>query len=1154
MCSFTASVKKLRVLVSGALLFTMLGTAAVASAQSDRGTLQGIVKDPTGAVVPGAQVEIRHLATNTVTSITTNDVGLFTAPNLPLGDYLLLVTKDGFGPATADGINLRSGVQIRVDLTLSPAGVTETVAVSASALDSSTITNTTALSEKLVEELPVIVAANKRDITGFLQNLPGFTGGTTFNPRANGANVGETEVFVDGGRASQAISRGSLAENGPSLEQVGEFSVVSNGFNAEYGGFGIWFSNVTIKSGANKFSGSVFDHYGTDAMNARTFFQAEKTDYKQHEGGFTLGGPVVLPGYNGRNKTFFFGSMGIFYSRVGSAGNLITVPTEAFKRGDFSGLVDAQGRQIPIFDPLTTRPDGNGGFVRDQFPGNQIPANRISQGAAEILGFLPTPDLPGNANNFRNRSSPTWPYYDIYTPIAKVDHNVTDGQRLSVMYQAQIRHRVIWSNGMGPYPEWGQPQVNPIDNTFDQIANSWKVRVNHDYVIKSNLINHVTFSLDRYINRGQNKTVGQGWADTLGIAGIPDDDGAFPAINYSGGVASPANLGRAYDEDWQDFGWGISQSLTWSLGKHTMKFGGEIGQMNVDRFFSGGRAGTFSFSNFTTSQPNSPSFGSWGHSFASFLLGDVSSTNTVIPVETALTLDRYALFAQDEWRATPNLTLSYGLRWDYQPPFREADNQMSTFLPDIANPGAGGIPGALAFASTDLDRYGPSFQDNWRGGVGPRLGVGYMLTDKTNIRASWGLYYGGTGNQNSITPLGYQASPSFQSANNFSPVFNWNTEPFPQAFNYPPDLNPSFANGQPVTYTTRDAARLPLVQSFTVGVAREIGKGLTMDLLYVGSRSSHLGLSGNNTQINYVPIEYLSLGNLLFQPINSAAAQAAGFREPFPGFANQLGANTVAAALKPFPQYTSITANSTRLMEGKARYDSFQVKATQRLTGGLSVVSFYTYMNNKSNTNYTVAYPGEQPLLIDPGTPPHIFSFSWSYDLPFGRERAFLSDSSGVLSAIVSGWRVSGALRYQSGAALTITASNNLAPLGYAIKYANRVAGEDVYRDERSGFDPATDRYLNSAAFAAPAAFALGDTGGPLDYVRGFTQKSEALSLARTFAIGTHRLDVGVDALNPFNFVRWNDPNTNISSGAQFGSVNGTQGARTLQFNVAYKF
>lgn len=1151
MCSFTTSVTRLRGLVRGGLfVMALVAGAGDALAQADRGTIQGIVTDQTGAVVPGAQIEITHIATGTVTKISTNNVGSFNAPNLPLGDYVVLVTKEGFGPATADGIEIRSGVQIRTDLVLSPMGVTETVSVSASALDSSTITNTTAMSEKLVKEIPVIVAANKRDITGFLLNLPGFTSGTTFNPRVNGANVGETEVFVDGGRGSQAISRGSLAENGPSLEQVGEFSVVSNGFNAEYGGFGIWFSNVTIKSGSNRFTGSVYDHYGTDALNEKTYFQAAKTKYKQHEGGFTFGGPMVLPGYNGRNKTFFFSSLGVFYSRAGAAGNLITVPTEAFKRGDFSGLVDAQGRMIPIYDPLTTRTDANGNVVRDQFPNNQIPANRISTAAKAILGYLPTPDLAGNISNFRLRSAATWPYYDIYTPIVKVDHNINTAQRLSVMYQAQIRHRIIWSNGMGPDPEWGKEQTNPIDNTFDQIANSWKVRVNHDYVMRSNLINHVTFSLDRYINRGANKTAGQGWASKLGITGLPDDDGAFPSINFSGGTAAPANLNRAYDENWKDFGWGVNQSLTWSVGSHTMKFGGEIGEMRVNRFFSGGRAGTFNFTALTTSAGSS---GAGGNAFASFLLGDVSSASALIPTEYTLNLRRYAAFAQDEWRATPNLTVSYGLRWDYQPPYREKDNQISTFLPDLANPAAGGRPGALAYASTNVDEYGYSFQDKWLTGFGPRLGIGYMLTPKTNVRASWGLYYGGTGNQNTLSPVGYQASAAFQSPNNYAPIFNWTSQSFPQSFNRPPSTDPSFANGQAVTYTTPDAARLPKVQSFTVGMARELGWGLTMDLSYIGSRSSYVVLPAVNSEINYVPLQYLALGNLLFQPITSPAAAAAGFQPPFPAFVNQLGANTVAASLKPYPQYTTIRADSTRLMEGKSRYDSIQVKATQRLTGGLQIVTFYTYMRNKSNTNYTPQYPGDLPLLIDPGTNPHIFSFSWTYDLPFGRDKKFLSDP-GVLSAILSGWRFSGALRYQSGAALTITATNNLAPLGYATKYADQISGVDVYKDPRKDFNPATDRYLNSAAFAAPAAFALGNTGGPLDGVRGFTQKSEALSLARTFEIGQHKIDIGVDALNPFNFVRWSDPNTNISSGAQFGSVTATQGARTIQLNAVYRF
>ena len=231
------------------------------------------------------------------------------------------------------------------------------------------------------------------------------------------------------------------------------------------------------------------------------------------------------------------------------------MPTEAFKAGDFSGLVDAQGRQIPIFDPaddaLRTATAASSAI---SFPATSFPPIASVPGRATIiLGYLPTPDLPGNINNFRNRSSPTWPYYDIYTPIAKVDHNLTTAQRLSVMYTAQIRHRVIWSNGMGPDAEVGraagQPDRQHIRSDRQQLEGPGQSRLRRS---TRNLINHVTFSLDRYINRGaEQDRAARAGINTLGISGIPDDDGAFPSINYSGGTASPANLGRAYDEDWQ---------------------------------------------------------------------------------------------------------------------------------------------------------------------------------------------------------------------------------------------------------------------------------------------------------------------------------------------------------------------------------------------------------------------------------------------------------------------------------------------------------------------------------------------------------------------------------------------------------------------------
>jgi hypothetical protein len=1150
MCTGLVKARTLAVLTT----VVMLALASETSGQTDRGTIQGLVTDASGAVVPGARVEVIHVETNSTIAISTNNQGLYTAPNLPRGAYRVVVTRDGFAPAATDGVDLRAGVQIRVDVTLQPGGIQEQVVVSAPNVDVSAISNSATLSEKLINELPVIVTGTKRDITSLLQNLPGFTGGGTFVPRANGANVGDTEVFIDGGRSSQFIQRGALTEVGPAIEQVGEFSVVSNGFNAEYGGVGIWFSNVTIKSGTNRFSGNVFDHFGADELNAKSYFQAAKSDYKQHEGGFTFGGPVMLPNYDGRNRTFFFGSLGLFFSRSGTGGALITVPTQAFLRGDFSGLVDAQGRQIPIYDPATTRPDGRGGFVRDQFPGNIIPADRMSAAARQIAQFIPPPDLSGIVNNFRDRKAPTWPYYDTYTPLAKVDHNINDAQRLSVMYTRQIRHRILWGNpgsGLGSAPQWGEDQLNPLDWITDQVANSWKVRVNHDHVVSSQMVNHVTVSVDGYRNAGRNKTAAQDWADRLGIRGIPADDGSFPAISFQGGTAAPVNFGRAYDEDWRDVSLTVNESLTRTVGRHTLKFGGEAGRYSIKRFFTGGAGGSFVFSNFTTSQPNAgAAFATQGSAFASFLLGEVYQASALIPVETKFVYDRYAAFAQDEWRVTPSFTFSYGLRWDYQPPMTEADNQISSFVPDLPNPRAGGLPGALAFAENG--GFGRNFQDDWSRGFGPRIGVGYSLNPKTIVRASLGIYYNGTANQTMVTPLGFVSTPTFTSPDNFTPIFNWTTQPFPQTFSRPPVIDPSFANGQAVFYDPPSGGRLPQVTSWMAGFQRELAADFILDASYIGSRSSHLGLPPANSQLNYVALANLALGNVLLQPISSAPA---GVTEPFPGFANQLGANTVAQALKPYPQYTSVTAANARLTEGEGRYHSIQVRGNKRFSGGLSLVSFLTWMKNESNTNYTFQYPGDRTLRVDPGTPPWVFGASWVYELPFGAGRRFMPRPSSLVSAVVSGWQLAGSVRYQSGAALTITSNNNLTPLGYPIKYADRVEDVDVYKNDRAGFDPAVDRYLNSAAFAVPAAFALGNTGGPLAYVRGFGQKSESISLSKEARIGdTRRILVGLDISNPFNFVRWNDPNTNIAAGAQFGSVTSTQPARTMQVNLSYSF
>ena len=1133
-------------------------------AQIDRGTIEGLVRDPSGAVIPGAKIKIIQTATNSTYDFVTNDEGLYIAPNLPVATYRVVIQAQGFSTFSREPVEVRAHVTVRVDADLQIGAVTEMSIVTAEAplLDVSATSNSTGLQSETVEKLPLIVSVYQRSITDLLQNLPGFTSGDSFVPRASGGAAGDTEVFLEGGPASEwGIARGGFSEISPLIEQVGEFSVVANGFNAEYGGFGNWFTNVTIKSGTNELHGSIFDHLGNSALNAKEYFAAEVTPYRQNEGGFTLGGPVVIPRiYDGKDRTFFFGSLGLFYSRMGASGDLITVPSLKERAGDFSEL------GVDIYDPIT----------RTQFPNNIIPPDRITDAAKQIMEFVPPPDMPGVDNNYHSKANPKWPYLNVYTPLIKVDHSLSDKQKLSVMYSKRINHRIIWQGqGRIPQPEWGEPQTNPIDSNLDQLANSWKLRLNHDYIITNTLVNHFTFSADNYFNRGANKTVGQGWDQKLGIQGIPADDGSFPEISFSGGIGVPTSFGRSYDENWLEYRYGFNENLTKIYGKHTMKFGFSIQLNNEDRRF-GSQAGTFTFSNASTaSAPNA----SDGSAFASFLLGAIHSASATVGLKTRLRFRQYAIFAQDEWRATKNLTISYGLRWDYSPPMYEVNDYMTSFDPNLPNPGAGGLLGALAYAGTGAGKIGGQFQDPWRKGFGPRLGIAYQLNFKTIIRASSGVIFSNSGNiQPFLTTgaLGYSGTPSFNSADGFTPVYFWDTQSFPQSFKRPPLIDPTFLNGQAISYIPRDAARLPQIVNWSLVIQRELVPNLALEVSYLGSRSTHLATGGIPTNINYVPEDQLSLGFLLLQPIDSPLAQAAGFEEPFPGFADQQGANTVAQALKPYPQYTYVLSDVALKPMGKASYHALQTKVTKRFSQGLSGLFFFTWAKSLTNssggsTTYSIfaeglrQYPGSNPTAIDPGVPAAIFGLNFSYDLPFGKNRRFLASAPKLVDSILGGWNVTGFMRYQSGAPLQITGFNFFnSVLGYGfppplngipLTYANYIEGEPVYKKtDFSNWDYVNDRYLNSEAFASPDSFTFGNTARYLDWVRGPWTKTESISFLKTIAVTERvKFTLGADFVNPFNIVRWGSPDT-LAGLPTFGQITTTQGSRQVQINMKLDF
>jgi hypothetical protein len=1126
-------------------------------AQTDRGTIEGFVTDASGAAIENARVQIVQIETNTTIEVVTNELGRYFVANLPLGTYRVVVQQQGFRTARWEPILIHSQTRARVDITLQVGALTETIQVTSEAplLDASSAALTTGLTTKFIEELPLITIGRKRDITAFLRYLPGVTRDSTWGARVNGANPGNSEVFIDGAPGSMGNVRGGIQENGPAVEHVGEFSIITNAFNAEYGRTGTWLTNITIRSGTNELHGSVFNYFANDKLNARSFFQNQRTIVRQNEGGFTVGGPVYLPKiYDGRNKTFFFVGQDLFWNRQAAQGNRLTIPREDFRRGDFSNLRDASG-VIPIFDPVTTRPDGKGGFVRDPFPGNIMPPNRISSIARKMVDLMPPPDLAQlQSENWFNRTGVA-PKFDTWVTTIKLDHNVSEKQKMTVTYSDQTRPRLIAGRG------WGLD--TPLEGFQDQHIDTHTGRFNHDYIFAPTLLSHFTFGVDRYRNPAVTNTIGQGWNEKLGIRGLPWDAGAFPSVSFTGGSARPIDLSGAPNSLTANGRVTFNENLTWIRGRHSMKFGFAYYREYQNSFEARDGSGNFQFSNTTTSQPNAgANFTRWGHAFASFLLGEVHQAQTRSPFIRGTRFRYYGLFAQDEWRATSRFTLSYGLRWDFTPAAFDINDRATTFDPTVPNPGAGGRLGALVFAGEGSGRIGRRrLADNWYWGFGPRLGLAYQLNAKTVLRASGGNYYAPS-LQPRLPADGFQAVPIFTSADGFSPVYDW-ASIFPQNFDRPPFIDPTFQNQQNIDWVGRDNARPPQILTWTFSIQREITSNLVLDVSYVGHHATHLVAQSPLARRNVVDSAFLSLGPLLTQRITSPAAIAAGFKPPFPGFENYR-TNTVAQALKPYPQYNDI--NKVNDPIGISRFHSLHVKATKRYSSGFTLLTFWTWNKNMTNVEGGPIDlgPGDGPLQnpldragevsVSNEGPPHVLVCSFSYDLPFGPGRRFLPSGS-LARHLVGGWQIVAYFRRASGDALSITTGNNLGALGYPNKRANYVLGQQVYRQSDAGkFDPARDSFLNPDAFAIPGSFELGNTARVLDWARGWTNKSEALSIGKRTRINERVSTLfRADMENPFNFVRWSNPVTNRSD-SNFGRVISTQLGRQIQLSLAVEF
>jgi hypothetical protein len=1099
-------------------------------AQVQIGAIRGVVSDQSGAIVPQAEVEATNLKTNLKTSTTSTEAGVYLL-NVPVGEYQVVTRKSGFKEAVNQQVFVAVGTTTTLNFGLEVGEVSEQVNVQelvAPLLIKDSADVGTVVDRSLVMDLPLSLNSGFRNPENFITLTPGVTS-DGFSKNFNGSSSMASQIVVEGLPVAlpdvPGISHGTGSGLGPAtppIEAYEEFKVQTTLFPAEQGrAFGL--TNYTLKSGTNNFHGNAWEFLRNDALEARGFFNTTKPIIRQHEFGGTVGGPII------KDKTFFFGAISSFRLRGGSpVRGTVTIPTQDFRRGDFSQLKNSStGELIPIFDPATTRPDGAGGFVRDPFPGNIIPPDRIVPISRRVMELLPNPDFPGIVNNFTNRTS-SLTDNDLFS--VKIDHLINQ------------RHKVygnIWRVFRSETKQTFELGDNPLDRNFPSGAPITGWRASWDWTMSPTLLNHLSYGYYGMNGLGRRPDPRRG-NELIQFPGAPPDAPGMARMNIDG-YAPMGNSDEQPEQRWSQ-GWTLVENVSWTRGRHQFKFGGEHWIQRyptISQLSSGGLSGTYNFSNLLTSQPNSPNSGAWGSSLASFLLGQVQSASKFGGSQKRV-LEQYylAFFVSDKIQLTPKLTLDVGLRYDI--PWAYRDNKRFSGIDlNLPNPAAGNRPGAYVFGADKLTP--PIDWSEW----GPRVGLAYSLNDKTVIRAGYGILYAQT---NATALGGYQFGNAFEAGfsgsgvstqsldNGVTPAFQFN-DGFP-ALPLPGDnLVPTINIGGNADYLSPSGGQQGQTHNFTLSVQRELPWRIGLDLSYIGNKGTRLPSSLEN--LNQVPVSYLSLGPLLTQPFNSPEAIAAGITAPFPGFSG-----SVAQALRPFPQYTNIYNAAQPI--GHMTYHSMQMKLQKRFSSGFSFLVTYTLSKAITDTAQD-AYSAfsaagrdnarrQLEKSLAPQDLPHNLVASWVYELP-GK------NLQGAAGAILKGWSVSGINQYISGSALSIGGGPAL-PIFNGGNRPNRVPGVSARSGVSTGdFDPSRDLYLNINAFSQPAPFTIGNGARREPNLRGFPLLNENFSLIKRTYLNSVRegfnLEVRADFFNTFNRVRFSNPSANINTPASFGRVGG---------------
>jgi hypothetical protein len=1148
-----------RFLLSTALLLALAGST---TAQEFRATVKGQVVDSSKASLPGATVTVRNQDTNEVATATTNNDGNYTIPFLRPGTYTLTVEMSGFQKYSRTDMRLEVGQVAQVNAQLGVGGLTENVNVSAEAplLDTSNANRGTVIDSARIAELPlqsrspmalaVLVAGVNYNAQAIY--LRPFDNGALADWSMNGGQNRNNEFLLDGA-PNNANQGGNNIAYVPPAEAVQEFKVSTNSYDAQYGRTAGGVVNMSLKSGTNNFHGVGYDFMRRKALAANSFLlnsrSAPKTDQYIDQYGFSVDGPIF------KNKTFFLFT-GEKYREGTPAPQNSTVPTAAMKNGDFSGLTDAQGRRITIYDPATGR-DVNGVWTRDPFPNNIIPGDRISSVARSIMQYYPDP-------NYTTAGAAPWQnnldYAEHFNKdlfwnwVGKVDHNFGANDRAFFRWGENERNEVRNTTAIRSGP--AQDGQLPLWRANRALVGDWVHILGPGTVF--NLRGGYTYFLEwSYSQDSLGFDATKFWPASL-VNQMPSSaiNGIFPRIEVEQFVSlsrgSAPNRNRNYT---------IQPNISLTRGAHNVRSGLDMRWTNVYNENYNNSGGIVQFNrSFTRSTINSTNELE-GNAFASFLLGAPSGGQVDVNPKPHYEWFFAAPWIQDDWRVNNKLTLNLGFRWDFNGSVREANNMLNyAFDPTIVNPISTRVGqqvmGGIRFAGVDGAPTTPTKYD--KNNYQFRTGFAYSINDKTVLRGGWGKYFLNPTFQGNNSGFSLATPIIASNDGNRTPTYALGN-PWPNGIQDPPgsSLGPLTFLGRGPSFSNPDFV-VPNVHQFSLGIQRELPWRTSLEVTYAGSRS--YDIEGNFGGFNEPSAAFQAQCDVTLGGSRSLCDQQVA--NPFfnvPGFegTTRFSSATISRfeLARPFPAFGGFSRNQNNL--GRMWYDSAQFVANKRWSKGVTVNASYTWVPRwteegaNTTTGIGAAYVDEVSLLKNRGPyfsqRKHRLTASGVWEMPW------LRNSRSIVGRVLGGWSVAPMLVFQTGQPWDMPGNVDLAPGVNLddVALSGKKEGQFIY-----GVKPCVGQRQSNGTYSLLSVSTAYGCTEPYFLIREAFQRRTTMfrydefrrpafwqvdmNFAKTTPITEKmRFQVRLEAFNLFNSPMYDERNYNqTTSSADFGRIN----------------